>query len=107
MNHSSSDDPSKPARPVWTSIVLTVAALYFAREVLIPVALALLLTFLLAPLVTRLRRWGWSKTPAVVTAVVLAFGVIAALTGLVTLQLVDLTQRLPEYRENIQAKIKA
>ena len=55
---------------------IVVAALYFARDVLIPLALALLLTFLLAPAVLRLRRWCLGRVPAVITTVIVAFTLI-------------------------------
>lgn len=50
--------------------VIVVAALYLARDVLIPFALAVVISFVLAPLVARLQRAGWSRPLAVVTAVV-------------------------------------
>ena len=49
---------------VLASVCVVVGALYFAREVLVPLALAILLTFLLAPLVRRLERVGLSRVPA-------------------------------------------
>jgi len=98
---------SLQSKPVtWTSVVAVTAALYFAREVFIPIALALLLSFLLVPLVTRLRHLGWAKVPAIITVVVSAFTAILLLGALVTFQLYDLAQSLPSYKDNIQAKLK-
>ena len=87
--------------------MLVVAALYFARVVFIPVALAVLFSFLLAPLVTRLRRWGWWRMPSVLTVVTLAFGVMAVIGALMAAQLTDLGHKLPEYQHNIHQKIES
>lgn len=86
---------------------MVVAVLYFARDVLIPVALAVLFSFLLAPLVTRLRRRGWWRTPAVLSVVSLSF-VLMAVVGFVMFgQLADLSHKLPEYRHNIHQKLQS
>ena len=53
--------------------LLVIAALYLAKGVLIPFALAMLVSFLLAPLVLRLQHWHFSRLAAVVTAVLLVF----------------------------------
>jgi predicted PurR-regulated permease PerM len=76
--------------------VLVVAVLYFAREIFIPLALAVLFSFLLAPLVTRLRHWGWWRMPSVLTVVAFAFVVLAVIGALVTVQLTDLGRKMPE-----------
>jgi predicted PurR-regulated permease PerM len=59
------------------AVVLAIASLYFGKDVLMPLALALL--FLLAPLITLLERWKFRRIPAVLTVVVLAFALIGAL----------------------------
>src|SRR5256885_13827278 len=51
------------------SVCVVVAALYFAQAVLIPLALAMLLSFLMAPLVARLERWRIQRVPAGVIVV--------------------------------------
>lgn len=89
------------------SIVIIIAVLYFAKEVLIPIALAILLSFLLTPLVVRLERWGLPNIPAVLIVVTLSFIVIGTLTWIVTNQIINLANRLPEYRENIKRKVEA
>lgn len=89
------------------SVVLVVAVLYFARDIFIPIALAVLISFLLAPLVMRLRRWGWWRVPSVLTVVILAFVVIAVIGSLVTAQLTDLGHKLPEYEHNIHQKLQS
>src|SRR5829696_6645331 len=87
--------------------LLVAAVLYFAREVFIPFALALLLSFLLAPLVTRLQRIRIPKVPAVVTVVTFAGAIIAAIAWLVSMQLYDLADKLPNYQATIQQKLKS
>jgi len=93
---------------LWT-IALTafiVATLYFARELLIPLALSALLTFLLSPLVTRIERWI-GRIAAVLLVVVLIFTAFGAAGWMLTRQLVDLATKLPEYKGNIVAKMHA
>jgi predicted PurR-regulated permease PerM len=89
------------------AVVLVAAVLYVAREVFIPFALALLLSFLLAPLVTRLQRIKVPKVPAVVLVVFFAGATIAAIGWLVSVQIYDLADKLPNYQATIQKKLKA
>jgi predicted PurR-regulated permease PerM len=82
------------------------ATLYFARDFLIPLALAALLTFLLSPLVTRIERWlGRITAVLLVGAMILAATVGAG--WVLTRQLVDLAAKLPDYKENIQTKLRS
>jgi predicted PurR-regulated permease PerM len=89
------------------AVLLVIAALYWARDVVIPVALAALLSFLLAPVVIRLQRWGLGRIPAVLAVVLLAFTMIGALGWIVAGQLSNLASQLPAYGENIQNKIRS
>jgi predicted PurR-regulated permease PerM len=89
------------------AVLLVAAVLYLAREVFIPFALALLLSFLLAPLVTRLQRLKVPKVPAVVLVVSFAATVIAAVGWLVSTQIYDVADKLPNYQATIQKKLKA
>jgi len=82
-----------------------IATLYFARDLLIPLALAALLTFLLAPLVTRLERW-LGRIGAVLFAMVLILAATGAAGWVLTRQLVDLATKLPDYKQNIQTKLR-
>src|SRR5436190_11622181 len=93
---------------IWT-LVLTAflaATLYFGRDLLIPLALAALLTFLLAPLVSRLEQW-LGRIAAVLLVVALIFTALAAAGWMLTRQLVDLAEKLPEYKDNIITKMHA
>jgi len=88
-------------------VIAVIAVLYLAKEVLVPFALALLLSFLLAPAVRRLERLKIGRVASVVTAVVLAFSVIGFIGWIVADQFVDLSTNLPVYSANISSKIEA
>ena len=87
-----------------TSFVI--ATLYFARDFLIPLALAALLTFLLSPLVARIERW-LGRIAAVLLVGAMIFAATGATGWVLTRQLVDLATRLPDYKENIQTKLRS
>lgn len=93
---------------IWTILLTTfiIASLFLARDILIPVALAALLTFLLAPIVTALQRW-LGRIGAVLLVVLVILGVAAGGGYLLTSQLVDLASKLPDYQNNIEAKMRA
>ena len=96
------------ARSITVMAVLgVIAALYFAKAVFLPLALAILLTFLLAPAVRLLRSWGLPKPPAVVLVVAFAFAVILGIGALVGQQVTKLAQNLPLYQYNIEEKIRS
>ncbi len=84
--------------------VVVVTGLYFAREVMVPITLAVLLSFLLAPLVSRLRHIHVPRVPAVLLSVVLALGVILALAGLIGMQIASLASDLPRYQYTVERK---
>ncbi len=88
-----------------TLFVLIVATLYFGKEVLVPITLALLLAFVLAPLVALLRRLRLGRIPAVLLAVLAAIGLVLALGGVIGSQLAQLTTGLPQYATTIEQKV--
>jgi predicted PurR-regulated permease PerM len=85
-------------------LVLIFCALSWAKDFLLPIALASLISFLLAPAVSRLERWRLSAVLAVLSTVAMAFVVIGAVCATVSVQAVDLVNSLPKYRDNIEAK---
>jgi predicted PurR-regulated permease PerM len=89
------------------AVLGVIAALYFAKAIFLPLALAILLTFLLAPAVRLLRSWGFPKPPAVVLVVAFAFIVLLGIGALVGQQVTKLAQNLPEYQYNIEEKIRS
>jgi len=62
----------------WGIIALVVAGLYWLQAVLIPLALAVLLTFLLSPVVSTLRRRGLGRVPSVLVTALLAISILGA-----------------------------
>ncbi|WP_099865086.1 AI-2E family transporter [Pararhizobium haloflavum] len=86
--------------------VALVTALYFGREVFVPIALAVLLTFLLSPIVSLLRRWRIPRTIAVITVVAMAMFAIFVFGVVVANQVSNLASNLSSYQYNIQNKIR-
>ena len=86
---------------------LFIAALYFGRDIFVPIALAILLSFVLAPLVAQLQRARIPRGVAVVSVVVLAFMVIFGLGTLIANQLNQLAGDLPVYQSTMREKIKS
>ena len=86
--------------------VIVIAAMYFAREVLIPVALAGILSFMLAPLVRLLQKIRLPRAVSVLIVVGLAFAAIFALGKTLVTQVERLAQDLPTYQSTIEKKIE-
>ena len=100
------DDTLKSVKP-WVTFaggVLVVAVLYWAQAVLVPFALAILLTFVLTPPVTWLQRWV-GRIPAVLFAATLVFAALGLAGWGLTRQIDHLAGDLPGYRANIRTKI--
>jgi predicted PurR-regulated permease PerM len=87
------------------TLLLVLVLLYWTRVVLIPVALAILLTFLLDPVVSLLQRRGLPRTPAVIVVVVVAFFILGGMGWMVTWQFTTLAHELPQYTENLKHKV--
>src|SRR4026209_1222088 len=87
-----------------TAFVVTI--LYVGRQLLIPLALAAMLTFLLAPLVGRIERWI-GRIAAVLIVVAMLFSVVGGAGWLLARQLIDLAAKLPDYQTNIDNKLHA
>jgi predicted PurR-regulated permease PerM len=90
---------------VIASIVLVIASLYWAQAVLIPLALAILVTFLLNPVVNVLQRHGLGRTLAALLVVVFVSVSLAAVGWVIASQMSTLAHELPKYRANIKQKI--
>jgi predicted PurR-regulated permease PerM len=87
--------------------VIVIAALYVGREVLLPLALAILLSFVLTPPLLRLRRVKVPRVLAVGIVVATAFGIIFALGWLMSREATDLAAELPNYRATLSEKIQS
>ena len=86
--------------------VVIVAALYFGREVLIPITLAILLSFVLAPLAGLLRR-AVGRIPAIILSVLIAVTIFLALAGVMGIQVAELANDIPRYQTTIRQKVDA
>jgi predicted PurR-regulated permease PerM len=86
--------------------VIIIATLYFGREIFVPIALAILLSFVLAPLVAILQRIHVPRGLVVVSVVILAFAFIFAMGSLLATQLTQLAGDLPRYQSTISEKIQ-
>jgi len=95
------------ALPTVLLVVVVIAALYLAREVLVPIALALLLSFVLAPLVRILRTWHIPRWLGVIVAVIVGFAVIFGLGALMVSQVNQLATDLPRYQSTLSDKIQS
>ncbi len=84
---------------------LLVAILYWAQAILIPVALAILLTFLLAPIARQLERWGIYRGLSVSLVVLLTALLLGGMIWLAAMQIRNLADELPHYRANMRQKI--
>jgi predicted PurR-regulated permease PerM len=99
--------PSKPSRPAaLAAAIIIVAGLYFGRDVLMPLAVALLLTFLLAPLVHRLEHLRLPRLPAVLIVVAFSFAIIGLIGWVISDQAADLAMKLGTYQSDIEHKIQ-
>nr|WP_246254280.1 AI-2E family transporter [Comamonas jiangduensis] len=85
---------------------IIIAALYFGRDILIPLALAVLVGFLLDPAVTRLKRWGLSRMLATLLVVVLTLGALTGIGFYLGKQVQSLSADLPTYQNTIKQKLR-
>ena len=86
---------------------IVIAALYVGREVLLPLALAILLSFVLTPPLLLLRKIKVPRVLAVTIVVTTAFGIIFGLGWLMSREATDLAADLPNYRATLSEKIKS
>jgi predicted PurR-regulated permease PerM len=87
------------------SATCVVALLYFGREVLEPLALALILSLVLSPLVRSMTRVGLARMPAVLLSVAMVATCVGGVGAVLFDQLVTITQDLPQYRAAIKTKV--
>ena len=101
--------PTIMRRDLATAIIAgatVLALLYFGREVLVPITLALILSLVVAPLVRALRHTGLRQVPAVLVASGALAVVLIALVVTIGLQMVQIASSLPQYESTIRAKVK-
>ena len=95
------------ALPAAVIAALIIGGLYLGREIFVPIALAILLSFVLAPPVDFLERWRLPRAAAVPVVVVLAFLVLFGLGSLIATQITQLAEQLPTYQQTMQKKISS
>jgi predicted PurR-regulated permease PerM/CheY-like chemotaxis protein len=95
-------------RQRWNSaltVAAIVGALYFGRDLFLPLVLAGLLCFLLAPLCKRFEKWRFGRIGSVLATTMLAFSLIAGVAYVCASQVLDLADSLPGYRTNLLQKV--
>ena len=88
------------------TLMLIVASMYWARVVLIPVALAILLTFLLSPVDSALQRLGLRRAVSVALLAALMFSLIGVIGWAISVQVREFAKDLPGYQGNIKKRIE-
>jgi predicted PurR-regulated permease PerM len=84
-----------------------IAGLYFTRAILVPLAFALTLTFLLTPAVILLEKLRIGRVLSVMLTVLASMAAAGCIAWVIANQLVDVANQLPRYRQNIHVKIQA
>ena len=99
--------PRRAETAFWTTgtIAIVIGGLYIGRDILVPLALSILLSFVLTPPMLWLRRHGIPRIPSTAIVVLVAFTAIAGVALAVGSQLIQLAQNLPTYQRNVQQKI--
>ena len=86
-------------------VALVVTTLYVGREIFIPIAIAILVSFVLWPPIVLLRRWGLGRVPSVLTVVIAGLVIAFLVSAVLTRQVSELAVDLPKYQATINAKI--
>jgi predicted PurR-regulated permease PerM len=96
------------ARATDTTIIFVavIAGLYFGRDMLVPIALAVLLSFVLAPVAAALARFRIGRVASVLLSVLLAFAILGGLGAIIGKQVAQLAENLPEYQVVIAQKLE-
>src|SRR5690606_26808247 len=94
-----------PHERMLLSVLAVGAILWFAQDVLVPLTLATLLSFLLAPVVLRLQSWGLPRILAVLATALVAFTLLGAVLYVVSSQFLGLAESLPQYKSNLIERI--
>lgn len=105
MNSLISEKPVQLEKLVKIGYIIAIfSAFAWAKEFMLPLILAILVSFLLAPVVSRLEQWRFHPVLAVLSVVTIAFVFIGVLCTILSVQSLNLVNSLPKYRHNIDAK---
>jgi predicted PurR-regulated permease PerM len=85
-------------------LIVILCAFSLAKEFLLPIVLAIMISFLLTPVVSRLERWGLHPVLAVIGVVAIAFALIGGLCTTMSVEALNLVNSLPKYSDNIRAR---
>jgi predicted PurR-regulated permease PerM len=83
------------------------AILFYGRQILIPIVLAILLSLLLAPCVRALQNLSVPKSAAIIGVVCIAFAILFAMTAVLATNLTNLAGDLPQYESNLREKARS
>ncbi len=97
--------PRRMTLPRMATIVGAAVVLYLAQDIFLPLAIAMLITFALSPLVTRLRQTGLPLIWTVLTVVAATAAAMTLFAFVVSTQIGQLAQNFPTFRANIIAKV--
>jgi predicted PurR-regulated permease PerM len=101
--------PDRITKSSWmltlASVAVVIAALYLAKGLLVPLTLAVLLSFMLKPVCDRLEHWRLGRIPAVLVTSILGFTLLGIMVWLAADQVTGLAPKIPEYQRNIEAKL--
>lgn len=89
------------------SVIVVISGLYLARALLMPIALAVLLSFALSPVCRWLESFRIGRIPAVLTTAIMGFTLFGALVGLGVVELASISSKIPEYQENLEVKFRS
>lgn len=92
---------------IFIAVALAIAMLYFGRQIFIPLALALVLGFLLTPLVSLLERLRMGRIPAVLVVLIFCFALTAGIGWVVAGQLLDITGHFRDYKANLEETFRS
>jgi predicted PurR-regulated permease PerM len=103
----SSNSTTSSKSSIFIAVAITIAMLYFGRQIFIPLALALVLSFLLTPFVSLLERGHLGRISAVLIVLSLGFGLTAGISWEVAGQLLEITGHIRDYRTNLEKTIRS
>ena len=89
------------------TIILAIATLHYARDVIVPICLAILITFVLSPVVSRFEKLHLRRVPSAILVSLLFFAGMGTLTWVVARQVVNVAVQFPQYKTNIETKFEA
>ena len=95
----------RPTATVLLTVIVVVAVLRLAQDLFVPLALAVLLTFVLSPIVARLQHWHFNRLIAVIVSLCLALALVVGVGDVIFGQFSDLAHQLPHYEQTLREHI--